>query len=385
MINLDDPKLTAYALGELSSIERTAMEKAMAGSPEAQAYVEEIRELAGSLRAEFADEAAATARRPFNILPLPSPRSFWSDARWMSLALAAMLAIAAVVAAVALSARFAQHHPAAAAHPRKEVDDGVQMEVQSEAPAVDGNGFVSAAEKPRSSFSPMQGTGSYDKVRRAIDGGSLPPRDVVQIDELVNSFTYDYPSPQSGQLHGISLEIAGCPWTRSHRLVRIGVKGPIDTSLLVQVNFNPARVRFYRLIGSESGANNGRVAGVEGDTLTALYEIVPVDSGATAAITDSPPESVLVEVRQNRGGSETTEIETRKLVDTGARYEEASPDFKFAAAVAEFGMLLRNSPGKGEATFASVLAQAQESKGSDEAGDRAGFVDLVRRAQSLPL
>ena len=71
------------------------------------------------------------------------------------------------------------------------------------------------------------------------------------------------------------------------------------------------------------------------------------------------------------------------MVDDGKQFASASPDFKFAAAVAEFGMLLNESEFKGNGTLGAVLEWAQEGKGIDGNGYRAEFVDLVRKAQAL--
>jgi len=71
------------------------------------------------------------------------------------------------------------------------------------------------------------------------------------------------------------------------------------------------------------------------------------------------------------------------VTDSNAAFASASPDFKFAAAVAEFGMLLRDSEHKGNGTLGAVLEWAQEGKGIDANGYRAEFVDLVRKAQAL--
>ncbi|MDQ6624293.1 MAG: von Willebrand factor type A domain-containing protein, partial [Verrucomicrobiota bacterium] len=125
-INLDDPQLTAFALGELSPNESSAMAAAIAASPEAQAYVAETRELAGLLQKEFRAELGGTGAvpsglnldatagvppaKPRNIMPLPAPRSFWSDARWLSAGIAALLAVCAVIGAVALSQRGTINH-----------------------------------------------------------------------------------------------------------------------------------------------------------------------------------------------------------------------------------------------------------------------------------
>jgi Ca-activated chloride channel family protein len=73
----------------------------------------------------------------------------------------------------------------------------------------------------------------------------------------------------------------------------------------------------------------------------------------------------------------------RPVIDSNAAFASASGDFKFAAAVAEFGMLLRDSEQKGNASFGAVLDFASEGKGADTNGYRAGFIELVRKAQSL--
>ncbi|HZP59467.1 MAG TPA: YfbK domain-containing protein, partial [Opitutaceae bacterium] len=71
------------------------------------------------------------------------------------------------------------------------------------------------------------------------------------------------------------------------------------------------------------------------------------------------------------------------LTDRGAAFAEASMDFKFAAAVAGFGMILRDSPHHGSATLADVEHWAAEGTGSDAGGYRHEFLDLVREAEKL--
>jgi Ca-activated chloride channel family protein len=72
------------------------------------------------------------------------------------------------------------------------------------------------------------------------------------------------------------------------------------------------------------------------------------------------------------------------LTDDGKAFEAADPDYRFAAAVAGFGMLLRESPHKGQADYAKVLTWPNASRGADEGGLRAEFVRLVELARSLP-
>jgi Ca-activated chloride channel family protein len=141
--------------------------------------------------------------------------------------------------------------------------------------------------------------------------------------------------------------------------------------------------------------------------VTALYEVVPARSSADPAASVPPvdalkyqpdpmavtssmptagsPELLTVKLRHKKPDGDKSELVERALRDGGAQFANASPDFKFAAAVAEFGMILRSSPHKGSGTMGAVLEWAQEGKGSDVAGYRAGFIDLLRKAQALAL
>ncbi|MBI5683819.1 MAG: von Willebrand factor type A domain-containing protein, partial [Verrucomicrobia bacterium] len=87
------------------------------------------------------------------------------------------------------------------------------------------NPFLAVAEQPLSTFSIDVDTASYANVRRFLMQGSLPPRDAVRIEEMVNYFTYDYAKPKGGDPFSVNIEAAGCPWNAGHRLVRIGLKG----------------------------------------------------------------------------------------------------------------------------------------------------------------
>jgi Ca-activated chloride channel family protein len=73
----------------------------------------------------------------------------------------------------------------------------------------------------------------------------------------------------------------------------------------------------------------------------------------------------------------------RVITDAGSAFARAPADLKFAAAVAEFGMILRDSEYKGNGTLEKVVQWAQEGKGADSDGQRADFIELVRKAQAL--
>ncbi len=191
----------------------------------------------------------------------------------------------------------------------------------------------------------------------------------------------------------------------------------IAKDVKIQVEFNPARVASYRLIGYEKRMlrkedfNNDKVDAGEigaGHTVTALYEIVPAGTGAADPSASIPPvdplkyqapnsasvaatqvnpklspEMVTVKLRHKKPDGDKSELTERSFVDNGSKFEDATPDLKFAAAVAEFGMILRDSQYKGEGTIGSVIEWAQEGKGRDTAGYRAGFIELARKMQTL--
>ncbi|HJW37602.1 MAG TPA: von Willebrand factor type A domain-containing protein [Candidatus Udaeobacter sp.] len=676
-MNIDDPKLTAFALGELDEPERSAVARAVAESAEAQRFVAEIRELARTLRSEYETELGreTPVRMPVssNLIDIRGDPWFWSIAR--PLAIAAVLALLAVVSGVAVfslrreNVRVAQGvgigplavrpKPAdvqaqfemptqVAASPARTASSQLQFApaplmaakqsaskvgslnyslAQAPGYAVAGadrfrgirepsgefntaaydhiveNPFLDAKDNPLSTFSIDVDTASYSNVRRFINEGSLPPKDAVRVEEMINYFTYDYAQPSDGKPFAVHVDVASCPWETSHRLVRIGLKGKeiatdkrglsnlvflLDVSgsmmpperlplvkqamrllvekltendrvaivvyagasglalpstagdhkeqilealenlqaggstngaegielaykiaadnfiqggvnrvilatdgdfnvgvtnqgdlihvieekaksgvflsvlgvgtdnlkdstmqkladkgngnyayldsldearkvlvqqmngtlvtiakdVKIQVEFNPARVASYRLIGYEKRMlrkedfNNDKVDAGEigaGHTVTALYEVVPVGAATNPAASVPPVdplkyslnerptstqstvsnEMLTVKLRYKKPDGNKSELVERAVTDTPGKFENAPADLKFAAAVAEFGMILRDSEYKGNGTFAAVLEWAQEGRGSDTNGYRSGFIELVRKAQAV--
>jgi Ca-activated chloride channel family protein len=460
------------------------------------------------------------------------------------------------------------------------------------------NPFLAVAEQPLSTFSIDVDTASYANVRRFLMQGSLPPRDAVRIEEMVNYFSYDYAKPKRGEPFSVNIEAAGCPWNAGHRLVRVGLKGRevaaakrppcnmvflldvsgsmadanklslikpamrllveqlaenervgivvynqsarvvlqstsgdrkqeiidaieslrangstnggdglrlaydmatrhfvergvnrvilctdgdfnvgttelaeltrlieqkrqsgvfltvlgfgagnlkdatlerladkgnghyayVDTffearkvlveqmnstlvtiakDVKIQVEFNPAKVAGYRLIGYEDRLlrkedfNNDRKDAGEigaGHTVTALYEIVPAGQLLPAPPVDplkyqpapkpaapaaASEEWLTVKLHYKQPDGDKSALIEQPLTDGGKGYGAASRDFKFAAAVAAFGMVLRDSEHKGNATLAGVLELAEESRGPDASGYRTEFLSLVKKAQAL--
>ena len=699
-VNLDDPNLTAFALGELAPDDHAKMAQAIADSPEAQSYVAETQQLSRLLRAEYeADRrqpAAAVAEKPqrlSSVVWTAEQRRSSSRYQWGSLA--AALAIFAIIGAFAIATLQGPTYKLSSASDKPSSqkqnlpapveavpEPSVEMEIaqapttterefseeskqpssgrdlaaagktrkfdlnpsapppapkpmpmkraynymarggettEAEPPSryrqdfntatydrVEENPFLPAATNPLSTFSIDVDTASYANVRRFINSGSLPPKDAVRVEEMINYFTYDYKEPEGDKPFSIDLDATACPWEPSHRLLRIGLKGrevanekrpasnlvflldvsgsmmpaerlplvkqamrllvdklsendrvaiviyaggsglalkstpgnekekilraleelqaggstngaegielaykiaaenfikggvnrvilatdgdfnigvtnqgdlirlieakaktgvflsvlgvgtdnlkdstmqkladkgngnyayldsidearkvlvqqingtlmTIAKDVKIQVEFNPARVASYRLIGYEKRLlrkedfNNDKVDAGEigaGHTVTALYEVVPAGPGATdpaatvppvdplnyqspnpssvakTAANDSP-EMVTVKLRHKKPDAEVSELTEKTFTDNGSKFENAAPDLKFAAAVAEFGMLLRDSQDKGKGSFGAVIEWAQEGKGRDLAGYRAGFIEMAQKAQSL--
>src|SRR5262249_37050146 len=97
----------------------------------------------------------------------------------------------------------------------------------------------------------------------------------------------------------------------------------------------------------------------------------------------SSQEMVTVKLRYKKPDGDTSQLIERAFVDNASKFENAAPDLKFAAAVAEYGMILRDSQHKGKGSLGAVIEWAQEGKGRDTAGYRAGFIEMARKTQTL--
>lgn len=101
----------------------------------------------------------------------------------------------------------------------------VMNDVNNESYAkISENNFKRATDHPLSTFSIDVDAASYSNVRRYINGGNLPPKDAVRIEELINYFDYNYEQPKGDDPVNIVTEISAAPWNKAHRLVQIGLK-----------------------------------------------------------------------------------------------------------------------------------------------------------------
>lgn len=175
----------------------------------------------------------------------------------------------------------------------------------------------------------------------------------------------------------------------------------------VQIEFNPAKVQAYRLLGYEDRMlakedfnNDKKDAGDmgSGHAVTALYEVVPtgIKDDYSAAVdplkyqkaaplpaSNSSDEMMTIKFRYKEPESSESKMSLVAIKDDPKDIKATSADFRFAAAVAEFGMLLRESQFKQGATYEQVISLAKDAKGEDEDGYRSEFVRLARSAKSL--
>ena len=178
----------------------------------------------------------------------------------------------------------------------------------------------------------------------------------------------------------------------------------IAKDVKIQVEFNPAKVGAYRLLGYENRMLNredfdddkkdaGEIGA--GHSVTALYEIVPTrdveaaDDGLKYTRVVLDPEAaesrelLTVKFRYKAPDGEKSTLLEQVLLDENRDFDEVSDDFRFAAAVAEFGMLLRRSKFSEDASWEHVIETARRARGRDDAGYRTEFVRLVEISAEL--
>ncbi|WP_400086150.1 von Willebrand factor type A domain-containing protein [Yoonia sp. R78084] len=176
-----------------------------------------------------------------------------------------------------------------------------------------------------------------------------------------------------------------------------GALFPIASDVKVQVEFNPAQIAEYRLIGYETRAlrredfNNDAVDAGElgaGHAVTAIYEVTPVGSPAQlsdplryapSTVAESSDELGFLKLRYKAPGEDVSQLIELPITGNGAAGTEAN----FAAAIAGFGQLLRGDDHLGDWGYADAIALAAANRGEDAFGYRTEAVQLMRLAQSL--
>lgn len=181
----------------------------------------------------------------------------------------------------------------------------------------------------------------------------------------------------------------------------------IAKDVKIQVEFNPAKVQAYRLVGYENRMlaaedfnDDNKDAGElgSGHTVTALYEVIPVgvkddftktvdplkyQSNDRKISADNGDEIMTIKLRYKKPDEEISRLITHPVMDQHIPVESTSDNFRFSAAVAEFGLMLRSSEYKQSSSYQQVISLAKSAKGSDDNGYRSEFIRLVQSATSL--
>ncbi len=176
----------------------------------------------------------------------------------------------------------------------------------------------------------------------------------------------------------------------------------IAKDVKLQIEFNPAKVKAYRLIGYENRMlkaedfnDDKKDAGDigAGHTVTALYEIIPAESDEKIPGVDKlkyqtnnvvkSKELLTLKLRYKLPDETNSKLIEKQLKAGDFDEQELSNNYQFAAAVAEFGLLLRDSEFKGNANYSELIQLAKKAKGADNDGYRAEFIKMIKIAELL--
>ncbi len=175
----------------------------------------------------------------------------------------------------------------------------------------------------------------------------------------------------------------------------------IAKDVKLQIEFNPAKVRAYRLIGyenrmlkSEDFNNDKKDAGElgSGHTVTALYEIIPVgvesefskiddlkyQANKVEKIASTTNELMTIKLRYKKPDEDVSKLIVHPLIDSNVALSKTSDNFRWSASVAAFGMLLRDSEYCKDYSYDKVVQLAQASRGEDKEGYRIEFINMVK-------
>lgn len=289
------------------------------------------------------------------------------------------------------------------------------------------NPFLSPVREQLSTFSVDVDTASYSNVRRMIGNGSRVPVDATRIEEFINYFPYDYAPPATGDAgeppagppFAARIESASAPWAPAHRLVRIALKGyeidwksrpPSNLVFLLDVSGSMTsenklglvkesletlikrlderdRISIVVYAGSSglvlppTPANRTKKIlnppGLEGEMLKAISPLKYQKTEPVEISSDAAGEMLTLKLRYKEPTGTKSKLITVPFTDGGGTFEKATEDFRFAAAVASFGMILRDSDYKADSGTEMIIETARGALGEDRGGFRQEFTELV--------
>jgi hypothetical protein len=270
--------------------------------------------------------------------------------------------------------------------------------------------FLDAGKKPESSYPlyrPSRSASSYQQVKQSIQKEEIPPGEMVKIEELVNAFQYEYPLPEDGKPFSVTTELSACPWHASHLLLHIGIQGKIveaddalrnrdfvvATGMKINVAYNPDTIKAYRLIGyAERKPLPGEKPAEPlekgqdlrmGQSMTTLYELIPQPPKAPEPGAPPPGKPRLATIEISYKELEKSKQLAYDVFQPAEEKQGPSDDFKFSAAVAQFGMLLKNPDFEKLSGFEKIMEMAADATGEDRRGYRAEFIKLLERYKKL--
>ena len=260
-----DPRLSAYALGELDGQAKEEIAALVATNPDAARFVSELKETASWLEGRYEEELAVGGAPPLLNLQKPRRRSP-SRALIVSVAAGLLLALGILhfqergelrmmeggggvtsnAPRHSLAGRRLSHAPLAPAETKsfvnvpigqnspvdRTVDEAIEEEeeIQEEAGntvsygRISENPFRTPADQRFSTFAIDVDTAAYSNIRRLLRQGANIPKDAVRIEELINYFPYSDPPPQGEAPFSLHASVASCPWNLQHRLLRVALK-----------------------------------------------------------------------------------------------------------------------------------------------------------------
>ena len=249
-------------------------------------------------------------------------------------------------------------------------------------------------------FSPNNvGTQSYEELKSFMLAGKIPSSGSLHVGELINAFEYDYEEPKVGDDFSVSSEFISCPWAKERLLLCIGVrvsdrsKPQSEESLLASkvqmaVEFNPARVSGYRLIGESDSRQNklkdlDQNIFLDGQAVTVLYEIVP-DKNKDLKLEQKKSELVSIRIDYIDPISGKKKSKLSSVSDTKIKkFEQSSDDTRFAASIASYGILLKDNFDSNQVSYDLILELANNALGSDKNGKRSEFINWVIQTREM--
>ena len=248
-------------------------------------------------------------------------------------------------------------------------------------------------------------TESYNKVKQFLRNNQLPPRDAVRIEEMINYFDYNYSSSDDEIPFSVTTEVSKSPWNNKCKLMHIGFKGKLPKRRMspefehdfvhtttakdvrIRLEFDPTKVKTFKLVGYENKGFSGKdiYHNCEmyaddlcvGQVSTVLYELMPNDE------TFNSNKIMTLKFGYKLPDKDQWRIFIYPVAEQYVQFDKASDSFRFSAAVAAFGMMLKDSDNMQDITYNEVINIAKSSKGLDKKGYRKEFINLVKTAMSL--